>query len=99
VVQDNIFGVDVVRWLGQVRGRPRRLVVLRPSREVVAARDAERHARTGKIAYQRDGFTIDGLDTALAGTPRVGLWLDTSGQTADETVRETMLRADEALIS
>lgn len=98
VVQDNIFGADVVRWLEQVRSRPRRLVVLRPSKETVAVRDAERHARTGKVAYRPDGFTIDGLDTALAGTPRIGLWLDTSGQTADETVREIMLRAGEAMI-
>ena len=92
VVQDNIFGADVVRWLEQIRGRPRRLVVLRPSKEVVAARDAERHARTGKLAYRPGEFTIDGLDAALAETPRIGLWLDTSGQTPEETVREIMRR-------
>jgi hypothetical protein len=96
VVQDNIFGADVVRWLEQVRSRPRRLVVLRPSKAVVAERDAERQARTGKAAYLPGGFTIDGLDAALAVTPRIGLWLDTSDQTAEETVREIMRRRDEA---
>ena len=98
VVQDNIFGADVARWLGQVRSRPRRLVVLRPTKEVVADRDAERHARTGKLAYRPGEFTIDGLDKALAATPRLGLWLDSSGQTPEETVREIMLRAREAMV-
>jgi len=98
VVQDNIFGADVLRWLEQVRGSPRRLVVLRPSTEVVAERDAERHERTGRVAYRPGGFTIDGLDAALATTPRIGLWLDTSGQTPAETVREIILRAGDAII-
>ena len=99
VVQDNIFGADVVRWLDLVRSRPRRLVVLRPSRDVVAARDAARQARTGKIAYRPGEFTIDGLDKALAATPRIGLWLDTSNQTPEETVTDIMLRRREATIS
>jgi hypothetical protein len=51
VVQDNIYGSDVVEWLGRVRTRPLHLVVLRPSIEVVTERDAERRARTGKVAY------------------------------------------------
>lgn len=98
VVQDNIFGADVARWLEQIRSRPRRLVVLRPTKEVVANRDAERHARTGKLAYRPGEFTINGLDKALAATPRLGLWLDSSGQTPEETVREIMLRAREAMV-
>jgi AAA domain-containing protein len=98
VVQDNIFGADVVRWLEMVRARPRRLVVLRPSKDVVAAREAERHARTGKVAYRPGEFSIDGLDAALGETPRIGLWLDTTDQTPKETVREIMLRATEATI-
>jgi hypothetical protein len=73
-------------------------VVLRPSKDVVAVRDAARQVRTGKVAYRPDGFTIDGLDTALAATPRIGLWLDTSGQTPEETVREITLRSGEAMI-
>ncbi len=39
VVQDNIFGSDVVRWLRSAAGRPRHLVVLRPSAEVVRRRE------------------------------------------------------------
>jgi hypothetical protein len=98
VVQDNIFGADVVRWLELIRSRPRQLVVLRPGKDVVAARDAERRARTGKVAYRPGEFTIDGLDAALGETPRIGLWLDTSDQTPRQTVREIMLRVEEATI-
>src|SRR4051812_20871439 len=42
VVQDNIFGDDVTTWLDRVQTRPARLVVLCPSDDVVAKRDAAR---------------------------------------------------------
>ncbi|HEX2319418.1 MAG TPA: hypothetical protein VHJ18_10595 [Streptosporangiaceae bacterium] len=46
---DNIFGADVVRWLELIRSRPRRLVVLRPGKDVVAARDAAYWALAGYL--------------------------------------------------
>ena len=98
VVQDNIFGDDVTRWLDHVRTRPRYLVVLRPSVEVVAVRDAQRQAAMGKVAYRPGGFTIAGLDDQLAKTQRVGLWLDTSAMTAEETVDEILARRDETVV-
>jgi len=98
VVQDNIYGDDVVRWLDGLVARPRHLVVLRPSVDVVAARDEARRLSTGKVAY-RDGFTPAENDRHLATTPaHVGLWLDTSDQTADQTVAELLARADEAVV-
>lgn len=42
VVQDNIFGEDVLTWLQAVAARPRHLVVLRPSVAVVTERDKAR---------------------------------------------------------
>jgi hypothetical protein len=99
VVQDNIYGADVPGWLDLVRTRPRHLVVLRPSVEAVAARNAERAAATGKVAYPPGGFTIAGLDDELARTPRLGLWLDTSALTAERTVDEILARRDEALVA
>jgi hypothetical protein len=81
VVQDNIFGDDVTRWLERITARPRRLVVLRPDPAVVARRDAGRMSQTGKVAYRPGGFTIAGLQQALDETPRVGCWLDSSSQT------------------
>lgn len=98
VVQDNIFGPDVVGWLDRVRARPRHLVVLHPSTATVAARDVARHKATGKVAYRAGEFTIEGLDNILVQTPRIGLWLDTSLQTPQETVREICARSSESVV-
>ena len=98
VVQDNIFGEDVTTWLSTVKARPRRLVVLRPSVDVVAEREAARTASTGKVAYRPGEHTIAQLDDAIAATPRIGLWLDTSSQTAAETIAEILARSAEAVV-
>jgi hypothetical protein len=96
VVQDNIFGADVVSWLRSVRARPRHLVVLRPSVAIVRAREQLRHEATGKTAYRPGDFTPEDLDDFLAQTPRIGLWLDTSLQTAAETIEAILSRAGDA---
>lgn len=99
VVQDNIYGPDVVEWLDRIRTRPRRLVVLRPSVAAVESRDAERRRLTRKVAYRGD-FTVAKNDEALATTPSgLGLWLDTSAQTPEETVVELLARRDEAVVA
>jgi AAA domain len=98
VVQDNIFGADVQRWLDSLAARPRRLVVLRPSVAVVWERELQRHAATGKTAYRPGGFTVEDLDAQLAATPPIGLWLDTSEQSPTETVAEILRREAEAVV-
>jgi adenylylsulfate kinase-like enzyme len=98
IVQDNIYGNDVVRWLESVTARPRHLVVLRPRVDVIAARDEQRRRSTGKVAY-RGGFTVAKNDADLATTPRqLGLWLDTSDQALEQTVMEVLTRRREAQI-
>jgi predicted kinase len=98
VVQDNIYGSDVSRWLHSVPARPRHLVVLRPSASVVWQRERQRHEAIGKTAYRPREFTAEELDGFLAQTPQIGLWLDTSAQTAAETVAEIMRRRAEAVV-
>jgi hypothetical protein len=98
VVQDNMFGADVVRWLESVTARPRHLVVLRPLVATVLRREQERHAATGKIAYRPGGFTAADLDALLMQTPKIGLWLDTSILTPAQTVRHILSRADAAAV-
>lgn len=98
VVQDNIFGTDVPRWLESVAARPRHLVVLRPSVAVVWERERQRFAATGKTAYRPGGFTVEALDEQLAATPPIGLWLDTSALTPTETVAEILRRQAETVI-
>ena len=97
VVQDNIYGPDVARWLDSIRARPRYLVVLRPSVAVVEARHDERRRQRGKVAY-RGGYTAALNDAHLAATPDVGLWLDTSAQTPGDTVDEILARAADAMV-
>jgi GrpB-like predicted nucleotidyltransferase (UPF0157 family) len=66
-----------------IRSRPCHVIVLLPSLEVVAGREAGReHEGYGSWTVEQlyDGF--------VATTPPVGLWLDTSGLTAEETVDE-----------
>jgi hypothetical protein len=97
-VQDNIYGRDVVDWLALVPADGRHLVVLRPTVEVVAERDEQRRRSTGKVAYRR-GYTVERNDADLATTPTsLGLWLDTSGQTAEQTVAEILARGAEARV-
>ncbi|MEH1012314.1 AAA family ATPase [Micromonospora sp. CPCC 206060] len=87
IVQDIVLGDDLARMLRLIRSRPLLVVVLAPSPEAVAAREAGR----GKTGYGIWG--ISQLDDELRkATPRIGLWLDTSDQTVEETVAEIMTR-------
>lgn len=89
VVQDVIIGPELARYVAAVRARPLVVVVLLPRAEVVAAREAGR----AKVAYRDGAPTIDQLDAALRNdTPRLGLWLDTSEQTPEQTVDEIIRR-------
>lgn len=98
VSQDNIYGPDVERWLRRTGHRPRYLVVLRPSVAVLEARHEARRRATGKIAY-RPGYTPAQNDTDLAGTRGdLGLWLDTSDHTPDDTVAEILAWQDQAVV-
>jgi len=98
VVQDNIFGDDVLTWLKEAAVEPTHLVVLRPSVTTVQKRDAARRATLGKGAYRAGTMCIKELDELLATTPRIGLWLDTSALNPEETVKEILSRCDEAVV-
>ena len=83
VVQDVIFGAGLPEYLGLIRSRPLVAVVLAPRAEVVARREAGR-AKTGYADAPAD---IDAFDAVLrADTPSIGLWVDSSDQTPEETV-------------
>jgi len=88
VLQDVVVGPALADYVGSLRSRPLVVVVLAPRPDVVAAREAGRP----KTAY--DGpDRIAELDAALReGTPRLGLWLDTSALDPDATVGEIVRR-------
>lgn len=88
--QDVILGPTLGRVAGLLQGRDAGVVVLCPSPGVVTEREAGR-AKTGYGAW-----TPEDLDRGLrADTPRIGLWLDSSGLTVEETVDAVVARADE----
>ena len=89
-----MLGPALPRLVERLPLRPLHVVVLAPHPEVVARREAGR-AKTGYA----DGWTPADLDAAMrAETPRIGLWLDTSLQTAEETADEIVTRLAEARI-
>ena len=93
VYQDIVLGEDLRTVIGSIRTRPRYVVVLNPRPEVVGER-AETRAKVSGYGE----WTVDALHGLLLATPRVGLWLDTSEQTVDETVTAIVSRLAEALV-
>jgi hypothetical protein len=81
VWQDVILGPTLARVVERLSGWSFGVVVLCPSPAAVAAREAGR-SKTGYGAW-----TPEDLDRGLrAGTPQVGLWLDSSGLSVAATV-------------
>jgi predicted kinase len=85
VVQDIILGADLPAYAEMVLTRPLFLIVLAPRAEVVRERDAQR-AKTGYSG----GWTAAAMMADLQRTPRVGLWVDNSGQTVEQTVDQIL---------
>jgi chloramphenicol 3-O-phosphotransferase len=93
VAQDVVLGEELSSMAAAIRTRPLHVVVLAPRPEAVAARETQR----GKQAY--GSWTINVLDQALrTETPRLGLWLDTSELSVEETVEEILRRGEESLL-
>jgi predicted kinase len=91
VVQDVILGPDLARYVDLLTTRPRFVVVLAPRPDVLTERERVRD----KTGY--GDWTVESLDNSLRHeTPRLGLWLDTSHQTPEQTVAEIMARMPEA---
>ncbi|MCE7006887.1 AAA family ATPase [Kibdelosporangium philippinense] len=89
VAQDVIIGEPLGEMVRMIKQRPLLVVVLAPRPEAVLAREKGRSK-----ADTYDQWTIELLDKGLReDTPKIGLWLDTSDQTPDETVDEILSRA------
>ena len=87
-LEDVVAGPLLEEYLELVRSRPCHVVVLLPSPEAVAAREAAREQK-GYLGR----WTVEDHHAAFANTtPRVGLWLDTSDLTPEATVDEILAR-------
>jgi GrpB-like predicted nucleotidyltransferase (UPF0157 family) len=86
-LEDVVAGPLLGEYRTMIRHRPCHVVVLLPSVEAVARREAGR----GRKGY--GDWSIAELYDGFAGsTPRVGTWLDTTDLTPDETVDEVLAR-------
>jgi cytidylate kinase len=94
IAQDIILGAHLAEMTATIRSRPLLVIVLAPQVSAIATREQGRD----KTAYGT--WAIRQLDDVLRHeTPRLGLWLDTSGQIPAQTVEEILSRAwDEARI-
>jgi len=95
VLQDIILGTDLARVVDRIRTRPVAVVVLAPRADVVRDRDYERRRRLGKVAYEPGDQDATDLDTVLrTGTPRLGLWVDTSNLSVEQTTDQILKHLD-----
>ncbi len=88
VWEDVVAGPLLAEAVTLVRARPLHVVVLLPRLEVLTVREAGRAARgygAWSVDALYDGFAND--------TPRLGLWLDSSDETPEETVDRILATA------
>lgn len=94
VYQDVVLGDYLPKTVALLEGHPVYVVVLAPSVETVTEREATRR----KTGYSPD-LTIADLDWGLReNTPRIGLWVNSSKMTVEETVDYILERLEEAKI-
>ncbi len=85
VLQDNYYGAELSHIIEQFKGYPIHVIVLCPNVEVIKEREKSR----GKIGYS--GFTVEDLYTDfMKDTPKIGLWLDTSEQSPEQSVNNIL---------
>ena len=91
VVEDVIIGPILRDFLALVPVPEFHLVFLDPDAAAIRQRELERD----RIAYRPGRWSVDGLQTVLREeTDRIGLWLDTTGQSAAETVESILSDLD-----
>lgn len=95
VVEDVIVGPVLRDFLAMAPVPELHLIVLDPDASAITAREAGRH----QDAYGRGRFSVDGLQRVLREeTDRVGLWLDSTHLTAEETVDRILAEAEASVV-
>jgi adenylylsulfate kinase-like enzyme len=95
VVEDVIIGPVLGEFLALVPVKELHLVFLNPDAETLRERDRKRT----KTAYSEERWDVHELRGVLrAHTRRLGLWLDTSRLTPDQTVDEILADLDASLV-
>ncbi|MDP9237082.1 MAG: zeta toxin family protein [Chloroflexota bacterium] len=92
VIDDIIFGDRFVELLDEVGDLPLHVVMLVPDLATVRAHERER----GTNLWPEWEWLTESIASSR---PRLGLWLDNSGQTPENTVDEIIRRSDEARVA
>lgn len=90
VIDDIVVGTRFADLLEDLAGTPFHFVMLRPRVDVLSVRE--------QIRGSDDWETRRHIEAGIESTPRAGLWLDTSEQTAEETMQEILRRGSESLV-
>lgn len=94
VYQDIVIGPTLTEMCQRLRGHPLYVVVLCPSPDIVIAREEGRSKR----GYRNQAEVVDFDRVLRSETPRLGLWLDTSLLTVEETAAEILERLSQAQV-
>jgi chloramphenicol 3-O-phosphotransferase len=86
-LEDVVAGPLLEEYVAMVRSAPCRVIVLLPSIEATAEREGQRNNK-GYDRWELEAFH----DGFVATTPRIGLWLDTTELTPEETVAQILRR-------
>jgi chloramphenicol 3-O-phosphotransferase len=92
IYQDVVVGPVINEVVPMYKDLPFYVVVLCPNVETIVRREKER----SKTGY--GSVTVEQLQTALASTPRIGLWVDSSDQTIAETTAVILEKFDQAKV-
>ena len=85
IIQDNYYGKALNNMVELLLPYTPKVVILNPSIEIVKYREENRNKK-GYI-----GFSIEKLNEGfLKETPRIGLWIDNSDLTPEETVQKIL---------
>ncbi|MDF2680096.1 MAG: hypothetical protein K0R47_1286 [Brevibacillus sp.] len=88
VLQDVMLGSMLQETVDLIRNRPLHVIVLSPSQEAVEKREADR----AKKGYGL--WSVSDLDSQLREkTPKMGMWIDTTSLSAEETVEQIWVKA------
>ncbi|MDP3766613.1 MAG: phosphotransferase [Dehalococcoidia bacterium] len=87
VIDDVVIGTRLDEFRSDIRNRPLLFIALAPSLAAVKQRDAGRPEKHVFDTWRH----LD--DTMRNETPPIGLWIDSSSMTAEETVEEILRRA------
>jgi hypothetical protein len=93
VLQDIYLGAALPNVVGRLEMSPLYVVALNPRADVVAERERARH-KVGYGAWDVAQFVTSFQEE----TPRIGLWLDTSEMTAEESVEAILLGRHDARV-